>query len=86
MNKDIAAEFSKVVQHFGQILDRDRLERAVARSTKEEVSKKTKHDTQVVQLNSGYSLKRQEFRTNKGQVVWATVNYIAANLKDHFRQ
>jgi hypothetical protein len=86
LKRDIAVEFSKVTRHFGMTLDLDILRSAFSRSTKEEVGRKTQHDSQVVQLNGEYAHKRQEFRKRKEHLVWRALNSVGPHLKDCFWQ
>ena len=63
LQNDLTEEFSKVTAHFGQTLDIDRLTRATARVSKEEVNRKTTHDPQVVNLKREYASGREAFAT-----------------------
>jgi len=62
MKHDVEEEFRKVTDHFGEKLDKNKLLKAVAMITKEEVKKKTSHDQQVVQLKADYEDLREEFK------------------------
>ena len=70
MKEDLAEEFQKVVAHFGQKLDKDRLRLVAERITKEEVKKKTKHDPQVLQLSSCYNDARVLFKQFHSKLIW----------------
>jgi len=70
MKRDLAHEFAKVTQHFGEQLDEARLTKAASFVTKNEVRRKTRHDTQVVQAGPDYDGARLEFREKQGTLVW----------------
>jgi len=59
--KNIVAEFSKITLHFGISLNSDKLRQAAKQVSKEEVKKKTSHDSQVISTRASYESKRKEF-------------------------
>lgn len=73
LKQDIAAEFTKIVQHFGLSLDGKQLAKATGQITKDEVKRKTQHDKQVIPLASTYEVDRREFRNHQGDLVWETL-------------
>jgi hypothetical protein len=85
LKQDLAAEFGKVTSHFGQSLDRTRLENAAAQVTKNELKRQTKDDPQVVQLRSSYQVARQEFHKKQGALVWDSLTKGRSYLFDKFK-
>lgn len=85
LKQDLAAEFEKVTSHFGQSLDRTRLENVAVQVTKGEVKRKAIHDPQVVQLRSSYQVARQEFRQKQGTLVWESLTKGRSYLVDKFK-
>lgn len=69
LRDDLAGEFAKVTAHFGQPLDAERLVRAAARSSKEEVSRKTTHDPRVVNLKAEYADGRKAFAARYADLI-----------------
>ena len=82
---DMYGEFGKVSRHFGQELDRARLEAALARVSKADLKKKTRYDGQIVNLTDTYQARREEFRKKHGGFVMDTVMSRDARLSDLFR-
>jgi len=91
MEQDLAAEFSKITEHFGREFDKTRLERSAKLVSKETVKQKTRHDKKTVQLENSYDVQREDFRKFQGSFVWWTllndrpylVNYFADIQRDH---
>lgn len=82
MKNNLEREFKKVANHLGYNLDSSKLKTVANRISKDEVSKKTKHDKQVVSLDKDYQNLRQEFiNHNQDQInnIILTVNH---NLKE----
>jgi len=69
LRADLPGAFERITRFFGESLDRDRLERAAQRVTKDEVKRKTSHDEQVVQLKRDYEAERTRFRERFGPAV-----------------
>ncbi len=85
MKRDLAAEFSKVTDFFGVLLDVARLTEVASRVTKEEVKSKTTHDPQVVQLEKGYEMTREVFGQRHRDHVWdALTRQGRAHLRGDF--
>ena len=84
MQKNLVAEFERIVQHFGQTLDRTRLKNAAVQVSKEEVKHKTRHDPRVVQLQAPYEVKRREFREKHGDWVWEVLTSGRPHLVKYF--
>jgi hypothetical protein len=61
MTSDIHSEFSRVCAHFGQSLDKSKLDAALNRVSKKELKQKTTHDRQVVNLSDEYRTARSDF-------------------------
>jgi hypothetical protein len=81
MKRDLATEFANVTAHFEEALDLARLEAAASRVTKDEVKRKTTHDTQVVQLEDHYQTSRQAFRDRFQALVWETLTLNREQLR-----
>jgi hypothetical protein len=73
MKQDLMGEFAKVTRHFGEELNEARLADAASRVTKDEVRRKTRHDTQVMQASPEYDRTRLEFAAKQGALVWEAV-------------
>ena len=84
MKRDLVIEFAKVTQHFGEPLDEVRLKKAAERITKDEVKRKTRHDPQVIQLQSSYKVDRKEFRERQGDLVWDVLTRDRSHLVEYF--
>ena len=61
MASDIYSEFSRVCAHFGHPLDKAKLDAALNKVSKNELKRKTAHDTQVVNLSDEYHMARLDF-------------------------
>lgn len=79
-----AEEFSKICHHFGAPLQSIQLQQATAKVTKEDVKRKTPHDTQVVDLAPLYKEGRDRFRAEHGSFVWQTILDGRGHLQQHF--
>lgn len=86
MKENMEREFRKITDHFGEQLDRNKLAKAVARITKEEVKKKTEHDPQVVQLEYDYAAMRNDFKKKYSSFVWDIIFANREYLNQYFRQ
>jgi hypothetical protein len=84
MKQDIAAEFTKVTEHFGQELDKTRLEKVIAQITREEVKRKTKFDSKVVQLRPEYDISRDKFQKMYKTLVWNNLTKERPHLLKYF--
>jgi hypothetical protein len=84
MKADINAEFKKVCLHFNKIFDQSKLENVLHKVSKEELSKKTKHDKQVVVLSNSYKIKRQEFIKKYSNFILERVYKQNLKLKSFF--
>ncbi|MEJ2556258.1 MAG: sulfotransferase domain-containing protein, partial [Anaerolineae bacterium] len=80
MKENLDVEFEKITRHFGHSLSATKLAVAAARVSKNEVKRKTRHDPQVVQLQSSYEVKREIFRQKHGKIVWEAVTNGRAHL------
>jgi hypothetical protein len=56
-----AAEFCKISDHFGLSFDACKFERCVEQVTRHEVSKRTRHDPEVINLDVSYEKLREKF-------------------------
>lgn len=84
LKNDLVSEFAKVTAHFGQTLDAERLQRASAQITKDEVKSKTGHDRQVVTLDDRYTMTREAFREQWAAYVRENVFQNHAHLIPYF--
>lgn len=64
MRDDMEREFSAVCAHFGEHLDKERLNRAVRKVSKSEVKSHTGHDNRVVSERPDYRGERERFIEN----------------------
>jgi hypothetical protein len=85
LKEDIAAEFAKVASHFNVLFDAQKLERAAAQTSKEEIKRKTPHDQRVINLQAGYDLSRTDFREKHGAQVWQAFLTGREHLKMDFQ-
>jgi len=69
LQKDLEAEFRKVVSHFNRMFDEDRLREISQKVDKNRVKKKTKHDKQVITISNRYETERQHFMRMYSQMV-----------------
>jgi hypothetical protein len=86
LKENLPAEFAKVTAHFGMVFDAQKLEKAAKLTSKEEIKRKTTHDEHVINLQSGYDLRRDEFRQQYGGQVWETLLNGRNHLKEDFDQ
>jgi hypothetical protein len=84
MRQDLSAEFSKVVEHFEQSLDRLRFDAVADRISKDEVKRKTDHDPQVIQVEESYVDMRSRFRAEHEEFIWDVLTTGRPHLKDYF--
>lgn len=73
LRSDAASEFRKLADHFGVVLDGEKLRRALEGSSKEKLKEKTAHDPQVVNLKKDYEMKRAGFRVEHADLIWETL-------------
>jgi hypothetical protein len=84
MKQDLVHEFGKITDHFAEQVDEARLAEAASLVTKNEVRRKTQHDTQVVQARSDYDRSRLEFSNRHGALVWEAVTRDRPYLEGFF--
>jgi hypothetical protein len=70
LKSDMISTFAKICLHFGTQLEPQRLETTAQRITKTAVSKRTRHDRQVVNLDRAYQDRRERFRRVWSGYVW----------------
>lgn len=85
MKNHFANEFEKLTRHFGQSLERDKLEKAVEQVSKDEVRKKTTDDPQVIYLNLDYESNRELFNKEQGPFVWEVLLNNRLYLENNFQ-
>ncbi len=83
MKKDMNQEFKKVCDHFNQIIDYEKLDKAVKTVTKEEVKNKTTHDQQVINKSIDYEKLRLAFAIKYGRKISEIVFNIDNRLENH---
>jgi len=86
MKRDLRAEFAKVLAHMGLALDAARLNAAAERVSRDEVKRKTLHDSHVVDLRAAYERERARFRATQSDFVWKVLLRERARLSDAFPQ
>ena len=84
LQKDLVAEFQKVCHHLDQVFDAGKLELAAAQVTKENLKKKTRHDSQVVNLSNSYAAQRERFEQRHACLVMDNVLSRDAGLQSVF--
>lgn len=84
MKNSLETEFEKFTHHFGQSLDKKKLQRCKQYVTKEEVKRKTSHDSQVIQIQSAYNAQREEFQNHHGSFVWDVLTKGRSHLVKYF--
>jgi len=70
LQKDPHSEFANITTHFGTNFDAERFNRCVERASKEEIARKTAHDSQVINSNKAYALGRKRFQNNHAEFIW----------------
>lgn len=70
MKSDIHGEIKKICRHFGTDVDPAKLDSVLAKVSKDELKKKTKHDPQVVNLSNAYRNEREVFREMYGKLIF----------------
>jgi Zn-finger nucleic acid-binding protein len=85
MKSHMAGEFAKVCSHFGEELDAGRLENVLARVSKEELKKKTRHDSQVVDLTGEYENERENFRNKYSDYIFEEIYRVDKKLENILR-
>lgn len=80
LKSDYQSEFSKVLMHFGEIMDPVRLEGILDRISKSSVKRKTHHDPEVVNLGSDYATQRLAFRERWQDLVYEQMIKIDVDL------
>ena len=81
LSSDLHKEFSKLVAHFGQVLDRDRLDEVAKQVSKSSLKKRTSHDKQVVNTSESYSRERERFRSAYTAIVYAEIYGVSPALE-----
>lgn len=73
MKADMANEFAKICQHFGEKLDANKLAVVIEKVSKVELKKKTAHDAQVVNLSAEYQSNREAFSDKYSAQIYAEI-------------
>jgi hypothetical protein len=84
LQNDMPAEFSKIVAHYGEALDAEKLTRAVARTTKQEIQRKVVHDRRVINTHEAYASSRDNFRGKQQNLVWDALLQNRPHLAEDF--
>ena len=86
MKEDLAVEFIKITEHFRREFDKTRLEQSAKLVSKETVKQKTRHDKNVVQLDTCYEVMREDFQKFQGSFVWETLTNDRPYLANYFAE
>lgn len=81
MKSDIAAEFVKICEHFGEELDASKLSEALEKVSKKELKNKSSHDKQVVNLSAKYQKQKGAFATRYGDSIYSAIYSVEPGLK-----
>jgi hypothetical protein len=81
MKSNMHGEIKKVCAHFGKDFDPVKLDAVLARVSKDELKKKTKHDQQVVNLSGEYQLARAKFKDKYGAGIFSEICSIEPGLE-----
>ncbi|MBI3901601.1 MAG: FkbM family methyltransferase [Nitrosomonadales bacterium] len=73
MQANMADEFARICQHFGEKLDAQKLEAALEKVSKAELKKKTAHDEQVVNLTAEYQKNRKLFADKYAEQIYMEI-------------
>jgi len=73
MAMNMAREFRKITDHFGVEFDDTRMNAAIERVSRQEVTKKTSHDRGVIRDTSDYASNRRMFAKEYGSFVDNTI-------------
>jgi Sulfotransferase domain len=84
MKSNMHGEIEKLCRHFGQEYDPVKLDSVLAKVSKDELKKKTKHDQQVVNLSDSYRNEREVFRNNYGKLIIDELYSIEPALEKFF--
>jgi hypothetical protein len=84
MKLDIQGEIKKLCDHFGQDLNVEKLGTALERVSKDELKKKTQHDSQVVNLTDVYRDNREVFQNKYGQAIFDEIYTVEPTLESWF--
>ena len=85
LKENIVNEFRKVTAHFEEELDVEKITSVGEQVSKSSLKKKTAHDKQVVNLDSGYADTREFFRSEMGDRVRNHVLAVDSRLASCFR-
>lgn len=84
MKSDMHREIEKICGHFGKDFDPVKLDSVLAKITKDELKKKTKHDQQVINLTDAYRNERETFRKKYGELIFEELYSIEPALEKFF--
>lgn len=82
LSADLHNEFSKLVAHFGETLDGDRLEYVARQVSKESLKKRTTHDEQVVNTSEIYARERDRFRSVNTEIIYSEIYSVSRELEN----
>lgn len=86
MKSNMDGEIEKICRHFGKDFDPVKLESVLAKVSKVELKKKTKHDQQVVNLSDVYRNAREVFKEKYGKLIFDELYAIESSLERFFNQ
>jgi hypothetical protein len=81
LSTDLHNEFSKLVAHFGQVLDAGRLDDVARQVSKTSLKKRTSHDKQVVNTSESYAEERDRFRSLYTAIIFSEIYSVTAELE-----
>ncbi len=84
MKSDMHGEIKKICKHFEKDFEPERLDSVLAKVTKDELKKKTKHDHQVVNLTDSYRNEREVFRNKYGNSIIDDLHFAERGLENIF--
>jgi hypothetical protein len=84
MNINLNEEFKKVCDFFNVDFDAEKLEKASLQVSKENLKKRTAHDSQVVNIGTEYEKHRINFVEQNSEYIWRTFISVNSKLKNLF--
>jgi len=84
LKSDMHGEIKKICEHLGKSYDSVQLDSVLARVSKDELKKKTKHDQQVVNLTETYRNEREMFRDKFSELILGDLYSVERGLEKLF--
>ncbi|MCF8069577.1 MAG: sulfotransferase domain-containing protein [Desulfobacterales bacterium] len=73
LKNNIFVEFKKITDHFGTLLDTEKLDNASVAASKEALKIKTQHDKKVVTISKNYETQRNDFKRNHKDFIMSII-------------